>query len=95
MKSRFKTKNAISLNAERAVIFAEISAIINKSCYLCWPFYFAHYIHFDEVPFENCIKVSNLTDVRDALYKNEWTFEERYWKAISKHIQTMINIPWA
>ena len=53
-----------------------------------------HYIHFDEVPFENCIKVSNLSDVRDALYKNEWAFEERYWKAISKHIQTMINIPW-
>lgn len=52
------------------------------------------YIHFDEVFFEGSTKVTNLTDVRNVLYKNEWVFEERYWKTIKTNIQTMIDILW-
>ena len=52
------------------------------------------YMHFDEVPYEGSLKIACLTDVRNALYENEWAFEPRYWKPISLHIQTMINIPW-
>ena len=52
------------------------------------------YIHFDEIPFQGCIKVTSLTDIRDLLYNNEWAFEERYWKKIKIQIAAMINIPW-
>lgn len=52
------------------------------------------YMHFDEVPFEGSTKITNLTDVRDALNKNKWAFEEKYWKTIQGYIQTMINTPW-
>jgi hypothetical protein len=51
-------------------------------------------MHFDEVPFEGCTKVTNLTDIRDVLYRNRWAFKERYWKIFKTQIQTMINIPW-
>jgi len=52
------------------------------------------YMYFDEVPFEGCTKVTNLTDVRNVLYSNKWAFEERYCKTIKTHIQTMIDISW-
>lgn len=52
------------------------------------------YMHFDEEQFEDSVKIASLTDIRDALSKNNWAFEEKYWKTIQKHIQTMIDIPW-
>lgn len=52
------------------------------------------FMYFDETPFFGSIKVANLTEIRDALYKNNWVFEEKYWKVIRKHIQTMLIIPW-
>jgi hypothetical protein len=52
------------------------------------------YLTFDEVPFQGSTKVSNLTDIRDLLYRNEWAFEEKYWKIIKIQIATMVNIPW-
>lgn len=53
-----------------------------------------HYMRFDEVPFNGSFKISCLTDVRNSLYKNEWAFETKYWKPISRYIQTMVDIPW-
>jgi hypothetical protein len=51
------------------------------------------YVHFDEVPFKGSIKVTSLTDIRNALYENRWAFEEKYWQTIRTNIQTMIDIP--
>jgi len=52
------------------------------------------YMKFDEVHFDGAVKVSSLSDISHALMKLNWTSEDRYWKYISRTIQSMVNIPW-
>lgn len=40
------------------------------------------YMHFDEEHFEGSTKLTSLMDIRNALYENNWAFEEKYWKII-------------
>jgi hypothetical protein len=52
------------------------------------------YLRFEEEPFEASTRIGSLTEIRNELYKNEWAFQGKYWKALQIQIQTMINIPW-
>ncbi len=49
------------------------------------------YLKFDEVYFANSIKVSSLGDISRVLREILWTSEPRYWKHISRTIQSIIN----
>lgn len=52
------------------------------------------YLKFSEIPTGNFYRVNSLTDINDFLRRNDWAFEDKYWKNISHVIVSFLNIPY-